>query len=62
MTRAEHYFENLIYDGKDVSGEPNKNALSEEVRNTIEMCYEYILNNIFIDRENLDDFLKRKET
>ena len=61
MTRAEHYFENLIYDGKDVSGEPNKNGLSEEVQNTIEMCYDYVLHDIFIDRENLDDFLKRKE-
>lgn len=43
MTSIEHYFENLLYHGKDVKGDPNKNALSEEEINAVEECASYIL-------------------
>lgn len=43
MSPAEHYFENLLMYGRDINGDPNKNALSKEVQETIEMCANYIL-------------------
>ena len=62
MSSAEHYFENLIHCGKDpLPDEPNKNALSDEVRETIEMCYWYVCNRLFIDRDDLDEYLKESE-
>ena len=42
MTNVEHYFENLLYHGHDIKGEPNKNALSKEVQDAVEQCVNYI--------------------
>lgn len=42
MTTVEHYFENLLLDSKDISGEPNKNDLSPEVQKAVEECAAYI--------------------
>ena len=62
MSREEHYFENLIYNGSDeCTGNANKDTISDEVRETIEMCYNYIVFNIFHNRENLDEFLGSEE-
>ena len=58
MSCGEHYFENLIHDGKDINGDYNKNNLSDVERETIEMCYYYVLYNLFGDRELLDEYLK----
>lgn len=44
MSPIEHYFENLITIGSDIKGEPNKNALSKEVQEAIEICADYIKN------------------
>ena len=43
MSNVEHYFENLIFSGKDCKGEPNKNSLSKEVQEAVEECAQYIL-------------------
>ena len=44
MSPIEHYFENLLTMGSDIKGEPNKNALSKEVQEAIEICADYIKN------------------
>ena len=43
MSNVEHYFENLIFHGHDINGEPNKNSLSKEVQEAVEECAQYIL-------------------
>lgn len=42
MSPIEHYFENLLTIGSDIKGEPNKNVLSKEVQEAIEICASYI--------------------
>ena len=42
MSNVEHYFENLLFHGHDIKGEPNKNALSKEVQDAVEQCVNYI--------------------
>ena len=42
MSNVEHYFENLLFNGKDCKGEPNKNSLSKEVQEAVEECAQYI--------------------
>ena len=42
MSPVEHYFENLLTMGLDIKGEPNKNALSKEVQEAVEICATYI--------------------
>ena len=46
MSPIEHYFENLIFHGSDIKGEPNKNALSKEVQEAIEECAVYVKYNL----------------
>ena len=45
MDHIDHYFENLLLFGKDIEGNPNKNALSEEVQKAVEICAFYIIDN-----------------
>lgn len=54
MTYEEHYFENLLYYGKDVKGECNKNAISKEKQEAIEICANYVIYTLFTGRK---DFL-----
>ena len=42
MSNVEHYFENLLFYGHDIKGEPNKNALSKDVQEAVEECADYI--------------------
>lgn len=42
MNCIEHYFENLLTMGSDIKGEPNKNSLSKEVQEAVEICADYI--------------------
>lgn len=59
MSNEEHYFENLIYHGSDeVADNCNKNNIKPEVRDAIEICYYYVLYNIFHTKENLAEYLK----
>lgn len=62
MSRQEHYFENLLFNGKDVKGEPNKNALSEEVQEAIEICADYVLYSLFYGREDFESSYKKKKS
>ena len=54
MTCEEHYFENLLFRGRDIKGEPNKKFLSKEVQKAIETCANYVLYTLYLNRE---DFL-----
>ena len=56
MTCEEHYFENLLFHGKDVKGEYNKNAISKEKQKAIEICADYVIYTLFEGRK---DFLSR---
>lgn len=58
MSCQEHYFENLLFNGKDVKGEPNKNALSEEVQKAIKICTDYVLYSLFCGREDFESYIK----
>ena len=61
MSREEHYFENLIHTGSDeCAGNANRDTISDEIRETIEMCYWYVCNRLFINRDDLDEFLEDK--
>ena len=46
MSPIEHYFENLLDMGSDIKGEPNKNALSREVQEAVEICADYVKYNL----------------
>lgn len=62
MSREEHYFENLIYTGSDeCASNANRDTISDEARETIEMCYEYVIRNVFHGRDELDMYLKGDE-
>lgn len=47
MSNLEHYFENLLYMGKDVTGNWNKDALTLEQQEAVEICYQYIKYTMF---------------
>jgi len=62
MSREEHYFENLIHTGSDECADnANRDIISDENRETIVMCYDYVIRNVFRNRENLDAFLKERK-
>jgi len=45
----------------DKAGNANKDTIPDEIRETIEMCYDYIVFNIFHNRKNLDEFLEERD-
>jgi len=55
MSNLEHYFENLLFNGKDVNDNCNKDSLSKEQQSAVETCAEYVIDNLFYNR---DIFLK----
>lgn len=55
MSNLEHYFENLLFNGQGVKGDWNKNALTEAEQKAVEICVDYVLYNLFLNR---DDFMK----
>lgn len=57
MSNLEHYFENLLYSGKDVNGDWNKNSLTKEEQNAVEICANYVLYTLFCGRDELKKFL-----
>lgn len=61
MTCEEHYFENLLYYGKDIKGNPNKNAISKEKQRAVEICADYVIYTLFINRDNFNKFLAKEE-
>ena len=52
MSNLEHYFENLLFDGHDIKGEPNKKALTKAEREAVETCAQYVLYSLFCGRES----------
>lgn len=59
MTNLEHYFENLLFQGKDICNDINKDSLSDTEQKTIEACYSYILYVLFDgDKEALQHWVK----
>jgi len=52
MSCEEHYFENLLFHGEDCKTNCNKNVLSPEVQQAIEICADYVLYTIFMTRDN----------
>ena len=58
MSNEEAYFENLIFHGKDSSGEFNKKQLSKEVSEAIETCYHYIAYTLFPNEYELKRLAK----
>lgn len=57
MSNLEHYFENLLFSGKDVNGDLNKNSLTKEEQNAVEICANYVLFTLFCGREELKEAL-----
>lgn len=61
MSREEHYFENLIHTGSDeCTGNANRDSIPVEIRETIEMCYYYVVWNVFHGKEELEEYLGEK--
>ena len=61
MSNEEHYFENLLYHGHDIKGNPNKNGLSKEVQKAIETCALYVLYDLYHGYEHFLDKRNRPE-
>ena len=57
MSNLEHYFENLLYHGRDVQADVNKNSLSKEQQDAVEQCAQYVLYTLFNGREDFDDYI-----
>lgn len=61
MSNLEHYFENLLFYGEDVFNGANKNALSPEQQEAVEICYDYVLYSLFNgDKEALQKWIRGK--
>lgn len=58
MSNLEHYFENILYNGRDVNGDCNKNSLSKEQQKAVETCADYVLYKLFKTRECFEKFVK----
>lgn len=56
MSNLEHYFENLLYLGKDVNGDLNKNSLTKEEQIAVEVCAQYVLYTLFNGRDELIEY------
>lgn len=61
MSDLEHYFENLLLNGQDVAGDLNKNALSQEQQEAVEVCVSYVLYSIFNGRDDLLSYMKKDD-
>ena len=61
MTNQEHYFENLLFHGKDCNDNCNKNSLSPEVQRAIEICADYVIYTTFGSRENFLEYVRNDE-
>ena len=58
MSNLEHYFENLLFYGRDVAGNYNCNELSSEQQDAVRECADYVIYSLFYGR---DDFLRWAE-
>lgn len=60
MSNLEHYFENLLFDGKDCRGDINKNALTKEEQEAVEICAQYVIWSIFDGRDEFKNFIRQE--
>ena len=58
MSTLEHYFESLLFLGRDVNGDWNKNSLTKEEQNAVEVCANYVLFTLFCGRDELEKALE----
>jgi len=61
MTCLEHYFENLLFYGKDVANNVNRNALTADEREAVEACAQYVIYVLFGNREIFERWLKEED-
>lgn len=59
MSNLEHYFENLLFDGADCKGEPNKENLTKSEQEAVEICADYVLYTLFCGREDFLEYVRR---
>jgi hypothetical protein len=59
MSNLEHYFENLLFYGKDIGGEWNKKYLTKEQQEAVEVCADYVVWTLFPNREEFLKFAER---
>lgn len=57
MSNLEHYFENLLFEGKDCHGDVNKNSLTKEEQEAVEICAQYVIYTLFDNREGFKEFI-----
>ena len=57
MSNLEHYFENLLFEGKDCRGDVNKNSLTKEEPEAVEACAAYVIYSIFCGRDDFKKFI-----
>jgi len=60
MSTIAHYFENLLFYGKDVKGDDNADALTSKEREAVEECAVYVLCNLFDGRADFEEYLDGK--
>lgn len=58
MSNLEHYFENLLYHGEDVYGGINKQSLTSDVQDAVEVCAQYVIYSLFGNRKAFEKFIK----
>lgn len=57
MSNLEHYFENLLYYGEDVYGGINKQSLTPDVQDAVEVCAQYVIYSLFGNRKAFEKFI-----
>lgn len=57
MSNLEHYFENLLHYGVD---NIHEDVLSEEQKETVKVCVNYVLYNIFYGKKDFLDYIQKK--
>ena len=60
MSNLEHYFENLLFDGEDCRGDVNKNSLTKEEQEAVEICAQYVIWSIFDGRDEFKNFIRQE--
>ena len=59
MSNLEHYFENLLFNGTDCYGDPNKKSLSEEQQSAVLECANYVIYSLFGNRDAFLSWVRR---
>lgn len=57
MSNLEHYFENLLYLGRDIGDGVNKNQISKDQQEAVYECANYVLYTIFAGRDDFKTYM-----